>query len=415
MSRDASRRWLVTNGRPTRRATIFIAWWCFARVEPWPKQTLPFSSLASDNPEDLWKALRAYQDKTGGRVLAIPHNGNLSNGLMFPLINPADGKPLTADYARTRAEFEPLIEATQMKGDGETHPFLSPNDEFADYERWDRGNLDLSADKTKDMLQFEYARSALKLGLKLEASLGTNPYKFGMIGSTDAHTGLPAVEEDNFFGKLPHAEPSAERASHPVAKFGDKVYMGWEMVAAGYAAVWADENTRASIWDAMQRKETYATTGSRLIVRFFGGWDFDAADANSREPAVIGYRKGVPMGGDLQPAAAGKAPTFLAAAMKDPLSGNLDRIQIIKGWLDAKGDVQEKVYDVAWSGDRKPGRERQASERRQHGRCRERDLDEHHRRARVDHRLERSGVRRQAACLLLRARHRNSHSALDRL
>ena len=263
------------------------------------KQILPFSSLASDNPEDLWKALRAYQEKTGGRVLAIPHNGNLSNGLMFPLINPADGKPLTAEYARTRAEFEPLIEATQMKGDGEAHPFLSPNDEFADYETWDSGNLDMSADKKPEMLQFEYARSALKLGLKLEASLGANPFKFGMIGSTDAHTGLAAVEEENFFGKLPHAEPSAVRASHPLAKFGDKTVMGWEVTSSGYAAVWAEENTRASIWDAMQRKETYATTGPRMVVRFFGGWDFEKADADSREPAVTGYRKGVPMGGDL--------------------------------------------------------------------------------------------------------------------
>ena len=190
------------------------------------------------------------------------------------------------------------------------------------------------------MLQFEYARSALKLGLKLEASLGTNPFKFGMVAGTDAHTGLPAVEEDNFFGKLPHAEPSAGRALHPLAKFGDKSVMGWEMTSSGYAAVWAEENTRASLWDAMQRKETYATTGPRMVVRFFGGWDFEKADANSREPAVTGYRKGVPMGGDLSDAPAGKSPTFLCAAMKDPLSGNLDRIQIVKGWLDAKGDLQ---------------------------------------------------------------------------
>jgi hypothetical protein len=318
-------------------------------------QVLPFSSIVSDNPEDLWKALQGYQDKTGGRVLAIPHNGNLSNGLMFPLVNPVGGNPLTREYAETRSKLEPLIEATQIKGDGETHPFLSPNDEFANYERWDRGNLDLSEDKKPEMLQFEYARSALKNGLKLEQQLGVNPYKFGMIGSTDAHTGLAAVEEDNFFGKLPQAEPSADRAIHAIAKFGDKSYMGWEMVASGYAAVWASENTRESIWDAMMRKETYATTGSRIIVRFFGGFDFDAKDAQTRSPAVAGYSKGVPMGGDLHDAPAGRAPTFLVAALKDPIGANLDRFQIIKGWLNKDGTLDEKVYDVAWSGDRKPG------------------------------------------------------------
>ena len=179
------------------------------------EQMLPFSSLQSDNPEDLWKVLQGYQTKTGGSVLAIPHNGNLSNGLMFPLVNPVGGKPITAEYARTRASLEPLMEVTQIKGDGETHPFLSPNDEFADFERWDMGNLDLSADKTPEMLEFEYARSALKNGLKLEAQLGVNPYKYGMIGSTDAHTSLAAVEENNFFGKLPSTEPSADRATHP--------------------------------------------------------------------------------------------------------------------------------------------------------------------------------------------------------
>ena len=251
--------------------------------------------------------------------------------------------------------LEPLIEATQIKGDGEAHPFLSPNDEFANYERWDKGNLDLSEDKKPEMLQYEYARQALKIGLQVEAKTRVNPYKFGMIGSTDAHTSLAAVEEENFFGKLPHAEPSAERATHPVAKFGDKVYMGWEMVSSGYAAVWARENTREAIWGAMMRKEVYATTGSRLIVRFFGGWDFEAQDAQTRGPAIIGYTKGVPMGGDLSQASAGKVPTFLVAALKDPIGAHLDRIQIIKGWLDARGEVQEKVYDVVWSDGRKPG------------------------------------------------------------
>ena len=317
---------------------------------------LPFSSLQSDNPEDLWKALQNYQTKTGGSVLAIPHNGNLSNGLMFPLINPVGGKPITAEYARTRASLEPLMEVTQMKGDGETHPTLSPTDEFANFERWDMGNLDLSAAKTPDMLQFEYARSALKNGLKLEKELGVNPYKYGLIGSTDSHTSLAAVEENNFFGKLPAAEPSAGRATHPIAKFGDKEVMGWEVVSSGYAAVWAIENTREAIFDAMKRKEVYATTGPRMLVRLFGGWEFAEADAKTRSPAAVGYAKGVPMGGDLPPAPAGKkAPTFLVAALKDPIGANLDRYQIVKGWMDAAGQLHEQVYDAAWSGERKPG------------------------------------------------------------
>lgn len=319
------------------------------------EQILPFSSVDSANPEDLWKFLQNYQTKTGGSVLAIPHNGNLSNGLMFPLINPVGGKPLTAEYARTRESLEPLMEVTQMKGDGETHPFLSPDDEFAKFERWDMGNLDLSAAKTPEMLEFEYARSALKNGLKLEAQLGVNPYKFGMIGSTDSHTSLAAVEENNFFGKLPQNEPSAERAIHPLAKFGDKVVMGWEVVSSGYAAVWAAENTRQAIFDAMKRKEVYATTGPRMLVRLFGGWDFVDADANARSPAVVGYTKGVAMGGDLPPAPTGKVPTFLIAALKDPIGANLDRYQIVKGWMDAAGALHEKVYDAVWSGDRKPG------------------------------------------------------------
>ncbi len=258
--------------------------------------------------------------------------------------------------SRTRAKWERLYETTQTKGDGEAHAFLSPNDEFADYETWDKGNLDGSQPKKKEMLEFEYARSALKNGLKLEAKLGTNPYKFGLVGGTDAHTGIMSIEEDNFFGKTTPQEPSPERLHGTFMndpKTGIKI-MDWEVASAGYSVVWAEENTRASIFDAMYRRETYATTGSRLVVRFFGGWDFVPADAGSREPAMVGYTKGVPMGGDLQNPGAGKAPTFLCAAMKDPLSGNLDRIQVIKGWLDAKGEVQEKVYDVVWSGDRKP-------------------------------------------------------------
>jgi hypothetical protein len=317
-----------------------------------------YPPMGSINPIDLWKWMDAYEKKTGGSVLAIAHNGNLSSGTMFPIVE-AFGKAIDRDYAEQRAKWERLYEVSQTKGTGESHPFLSPNDEFADFEIWDRTNLDGSTPKTKPMLEFEYARSALKNGLKLEAKLGTNPYKFGMIGSSDAHTGLSAMEEDNFFGKTTPQEPSPERIlatfiNNP--KTGVKV-MDWEVGSSGYAGVWAEENTRASLWDAMQRKETYGTTGPRMIVRFFGGWDFEKADADTRNPAQTGYTKGVPMGGDLtipSDAPAGKSPSFLVAAMKDPIGANLDRIQVVKGWVDAGGNVQEKVYDVSWSGDRKP-------------------------------------------------------------
>jgi hypothetical protein len=322
-----------------------------SQIEPYTT----FAPAGSDKPEDLWKALQAYEDKTGGQVLAIAHNGNLSNGGMFPLVDSA-GNAISKQYAQTRIDWEPLYEATQMKGDGEAHPFLSPNDEFANYETWDQGNLNLSVAKQPEMLQYEYARSALKIGLQLEQNTGVNPYKFGMIGATDSHTALATAEEDNFFGKMAAYEPSASRAMHDIVFPGsDLKLVSWQMVASGYAGVWARDNTREALFDAMERKEVYATTGSRMLVRLFGGWEFEANDATNRTPAQIGYRKGVPMGGDLRKAPAGKAPTFLVAALKDPIGANLDRYQIVKGWLDAMGESHEKVYDVVWSGDRKPG------------------------------------------------------------
>ncbi len=317
----------------------------------------PFTTLAplgSDNPVDLWKWMAATEQKTGSEVLAIAHNGNLSNGRMFPVVE-AFGRKIDREYAETRARWERLYEVSQTKGTGEAHPFLSPTDEFANFELWDKGNLDGSAAKTKDMLEFEYARSALKNGLRLEAQLGANPYKFGMIGSSDAHTGLSAMGEDNFFGKTAPQEPSPERMTKTFfdnPKTGVKV-MDWEVGASGYAAVWATENTREAIFDAMKRRETYATTGPRMIVRFFGGWDFAPADANNRLPGAVGYTKGVPMGGDLANAPQGKSPTFLVAALKDPFGANLDRIQIIKGWLDRDGRPQERIYDVAVTGGRR--------------------------------------------------------------
>ena len=318
-------------------------------IEPYTTQP----PLGSPNPRDLWKWMAMCEEKTGAQILAIAHNGNLSNGRMFPIIESFTGKRIDREYAENRMRWEPLYEVTQIKGDGETHPFLSPNDEFANFERWDKGNLDLTELKKPEMLEAEYARAALRNGLMLEAELGVNPYKFGVIGSTDAHTGLAAVEEDNFFGKTSSSEPSADRTTHPFVKTDKATIMGWEQTASGYAAVWATENTREAIFDAMKRRETYATTGPRMVVRFFGGWDFEASDANNRMPAKVGYTKGVPMGGDLNNAPKGKSPTFLVAALKDPIGANLDRIQVIKGWLGKEGKTQERIYDVAVSGERK--------------------------------------------------------------
>ncbi len=321
------------------------------------RQVVPFTTQApigSTDPLDLYKYLEDYEAKTNGAAMAFAHNGNLSNGIMFPVDAQYTGRKLDKKYVEQRAKWERMYEITQIKGDGEAHPFLSPDDEFADYGTWDKGNLDLSQAKTNDMLQYEYAREALKNGLAIEKKLGTNPYKFGIGGATDSHTSLPTAEEDNFFGKHTGYEPSPGRLTHPFMKNENGELFAWQMVASGYTAVWARENTRTSLFDAMDRKEIYATTGPRMVVRFFGGWDYTEQDLNSRQPAFAGYSKGVPMGGDLVNAPEGKAPTFMVYALRDPIGANLDRVQIVKGWLDAQGKTHEKVYDVAWSGDRKP-------------------------------------------------------------
>lgn len=320
------------------------------------RQVVPFTMTApagSPDPRDLWTYLDDYVKKTDGEVLAIAHNGNLSNGIMFPLEAQWNGRELDKDYVEQRIKWEPLYEVTQIKGDGEAHPFLSPDDEFADYETWAIGNLDVSVSKTNAMLAGEYAREALKRGLQLETEFGTNPYKFGLIGSTDSHTSLATTEEENFFGKHSGYEPNPSRMEHPFMENENGVIMGWQMVSSGLAAVWATENTREAIFDAMQRKEVYGTTGTRLSLRMFGGWDFTNQDLNSRMPAVVGYEKGSPMGGNLRarPDNAG-APSFMVYALRDPIGANLDRIQIVKGWLDASGETLEQVYNVAWSGDR---------------------------------------------------------------
>jgi uncharacterized protein DUF3604 len=320
------------------------------------RQVVPFTMTApqgSPDPRDLWKYLTNYEEKTDGEVLAIAHNGNLSNGIMFPLEAQWNGTKFDETYVTQRNKWEPLYEVTQIKGDGESHPFLSPDDEFADYENWDIGNLDVSVAKTNDMLAGEYAREALKRGLVIEKRLGTNPYKFGLIGSTDSHTSLATAGEDNFFGKHSGYEPNPERMTHPFMKTDNGEIVGWQMVASGLAAVWATENSREAIFDAMQRKEVYGTTGPRMAVRMFGGWEFTDQDMNSRIPANAGYQKGTPMGGDLRVRPEGAtAPNFMIYALRDPIGANLDRIQIVKGWLDGDGTTQEKVYDVVWSGER---------------------------------------------------------------
>ena len=307
-------------------------------------------------PDALWDYMDAYQAKTGGRVLAIPHNSNLSNGLMFMLTDP-NGGPITAEYARRRAAHEPVVEITQIKGDSEAHPFLSPNDEFAGYGTggWDMNNL-LNTQPTKPGdYAGSYVREALKRGLLIEQRTGVNPYKFGVIGSTDAHTSLSTADDNNFFGKHAGVEPNPHRATDsfvpgiPVERVGR---MNWQSLASGYAAVWATSNTREALFDAMMRHEVYGTTGPRMTVRFFGGWDFNPGDLKS-DWVKAGYQRGVPMGGTLAPhgpSTPGKgAPSFIVSALKDPADGNLDRVQVVKGWVDQAGNAHEKVFDVVWS------------------------------------------------------------------
>jgi hypothetical protein len=339
----------TTNGNNLHRVVVF-------RDGPdRVKQIVPFGSFDSVDPEGLWAFMAGYEKKTGGQVLAIPHNPNLSNGVMFA--ETVNGKAMTRDYAERRARWEPLLEVTQMKGDSEAHPFLSPEDEFADFETWDSVNI-AGVSKEDSMLQYEYVRSAFRKGLQLEQKLGVNPFKSGMIGSSDTHTSMSTTREDNFFGKLPHVEPSAKRAEEIMLrnkKTGETVISIWESSASGLVGVWARENTRESIFDAMMRKEVYAASGSRIKVRVFAGWDFKDNEVETQNFAKIGYARGVPMGGDLKKAPKGKAPSIMIRALRDPDNANLDRVQIIKGWLDKKGKTHERIYDVAVSDGRKIG------------------------------------------------------------
>ena len=351
------------------------------------QKIIPFSAIDSNKPEDLWNFLKEYNSSTGGEAISISHNSNISGGRMFPLEN-SYGEPIDSAYAKMRNRWEPLVEATQVKGDSETHPTLSPDDAFADYETWE-GNIGRSQTKRlvrisntgdcKDPLNYKcykykeeeedryigsYVRSGLRRGLEIEKKIGTNPFKFGLIGSTDNHTALAASEEDNFFGKFLDSEPGPGRVDSCMAGCGRPVNMAdgedipsgdlwrnWQITASGYAGVWARDNTREEIFDAFKRKETYATTGPRIAVRFFGSWEFTEKDSFDPNFVEVGYEKGVPMGSDLPLRGSNKSPNFLIMAAKDPNGANLERVQVVKGWTNKDGSSSEKVYDVDLSSD----------------------------------------------------------------
>lgn len=308
-------------------------------------QFYSLDGVDSIRPEDLWAYLDSTSTRTGTDFIAIPHNSNLSGGLMFDTVD-SDGRPITSQYASNRSRWESLVEITQMKGTSEVHPALAPTDEFAEYEI--RRKLLIGAPTPPN--DADYVRSALLRGLEINDEVGVNPYKFGFVGATDGHIGMSSVEENNFFGKI----ASDAKLSDHLPKERPVIFPAWEMSASGLTGVWAEENTRESIFNAMKRKEVYATTGPRIAVRMFGGFSFSARDARASDLAAVGYRKGVPMGSDLTHAPKGKALGFLIHAAKDPVGANLDRVQVVKGWLDENNEAQQKIYDVVWSGDRKP-------------------------------------------------------------
>lgn len=321
------------------------------------KKFLPYGSDQSQYPEDLWDWLDKTEAETGAEFLAIPHNSNISKGYMFAETT-LKGEPITADYARRRAVREPIAEITQIKGDSETHPNVSPDDAFADFESYEFHIQRTGSKFAYPASPADYVRGALKTGLKIEQDVGVNPYKFGVIGSTDAHSGLSSAEEDNFMGKFAwdSMPESKRRATIGKSNQGVRTVTGWNMSASGMAAVWAPENTRKAIFDAFKRREVYGTTGPRMRVRFFGGWTFDALEDDGANIAKVGYAGGVPMGSDLAPPSTdGKSPEFLIQAVRDPSGANLDRVQVVKGWVTADGVTHEKVYDVAWSDGRTVG------------------------------------------------------------
>ena len=367
----------------------------------------PFSALDSSNPVDLWSWMDG-QRKAGNELLAISHNANLSDGRMFPTEVDTKGRPIDAAYAASRVLHEPLIEIHQLKGTSETHPLLSPNDEFANFEIMSV-LLGGPAGRIPHIVG-SYARQALKDGLAMLDTKGFNPFKFGFGAAADSHnTGVP-YRQDNFFG------------GHSVTDGTIEVRMSGNIVGgffdartestAGLTGVWAEENTRASLFEGMQRKETFAVSGPHIKVRLFGGWEYTAANVGEKDWVKTGYAKGVPMGGDLPPSKA-KAPTFMVWATKDPTSGNLDRIQIVKGWSKS-GQSFEKIFDVAWAGDRKADKWTGivppigSTVDIENG-----TLHQHDRRGGAQDRVDRSRVRPERARLLLRAGARDPDAALD--
>ena len=306
----------------------------------------PFGFDDSSFPSDLWAWLEKTSESIGGNFIAIPHNSNISKGSMFD-VRDIRGTDISANYAEIRRYWEPVVEITQIKGDSETHPVLSPDDAFADFETYP---YYIQREWTDYVPQpGDYVRSALKTGLSLEASIGVNPYQFGVIGSTDAHTSLPSAEEDNFHGKMAtDSIPSRKSGGWSDDARGT---FGWGMSASGLAAVWATENTREAIIAAMRRREVYATSGPRIAVRTFAGLNLssNALEAPSY-PANLA-EQAVPMGGEILGAGAEDQFAMVVEAQADPKSGYLDRIQVVKGWLDDDGATQERVYDVVWAGD----------------------------------------------------------------
>lgn len=307
---------------------------------------IPLSNADTQRPEDLYAFLRETSERTGVDFIAIPHNSNISGGLMFDTVD-SDGRPIDAAYARERAVWEELVEITQTKGTSEVHPELAPTDEFAEFEI--RRKLLIGTPTPADA--GSYVRNALLRGIAFQDSIGANPYKYGFVGATDNHTGTVTVDETDFLGKLAVDAVTADRYN-PEPR---PIFPAWEMSASGLTGVWAEENTREAIFAALKRKEVYATTGTRIALRVFGGFRFAAGDAEAGDIAQIGYARGVPMGSDLTNAPRGEAPKLLIHAVMDPMSGSLDRVQVIKGWVDAAGDSHERIYDVAWSGNRQIG------------------------------------------------------------
>ncbi len=381
-------------------------------------QIIPFSSWNSENPEDLWAWMEGYEQRTGGKIMAIPHNANLSNGRMFEGKR-FDGTPLTREYAERRTRWEPIHEIVQIKGASESHPMIAPTDEFIDYgiAGWDLGNLTLSGPPlSKAMMPTNYFREGLKRGIEHQGTLGVNPFKFGVVGASDVHNAFPSVDEANFFGKFPSQEPSPDRWEQSSTLGGSKIRRyTWQDLAAGYAAVWATDNTREAIWEAFKRKETYATSGTRMVVRFFGGYDFMPADATSPALAEAGYAKGVSDGRRPRQGAGGQGTNLPHCGAERP-AGRQPRPHPGRQGMGRRLG-QGAGEDLRRGMVREPeaGQGRQAAAGRRHGERGQGHVDQHDRRARAVDGLEGPGVQGRAAGGVLRTRDRDSDAALDGL